>query len=34
MTHVQNILPLLFFFLCIYLFFRWVVYDMNRSSDG
>jgi hypothetical protein len=33
MTQFQNLLPLLFFFLCVYLFFRWVVHDMNRPSD-
>jgi hypothetical protein len=33
MAQIQDLLPLLGFFYCIYLFFRWVVRDMDRSSD-
>lgn len=33
MSAFENLLPLIFFFLAVYLFFRWVVRDMNRSSD-
>ncbi len=29
----ENLIPLMLFFTAIYWFFRWVVYDMNRSAD-
>lgn len=33
MNTVENIIPLIFFFFAIYGFFRWVVYDMNRTPN-
>jgi hypothetical protein len=33
MNTVENLIPLIVFFVAIYGFFRWVVYDMNRSPD-
>ncbi|TCV74705.1 hypothetical protein EDE05_1375 [Neorhizobium sp. R1-B] len=33
MEQVENLMPLILFFCVVYGFFRWVVHDMNRSSD-
>ncbi len=32
MDTVQDIIPLIAFFLAVYWFFRWVVHDMNRQG--
>lgn len=28
----ENLIPLMLFFVAVYWFFRWVVYDLNRSA--
>jgi flagellar biogenesis protein FliO len=32
MDTVQNLMPLIAFFVALYWFFRWVVHDMNRQG--